>query len=202
MTTTASSPDRTGPHDPRPLERRSLDLVEASTRATFRERFIAPYVSAKATALEISPGRGLWTRELLGFERLICVDTRQRVFVGLLETFGAQPNVSFCQSSGTDLPGIPPASIDFVWGFESIVHLQPSAIAAYLSSLRRVVREEATLVLRYADEHKPAAAANPSFAPTTAPIMNFLLRHAGFEVVEQACDLTNDSNLVRFHPRQ
>ncbi len=166
----------------------------------FRDRFITPFVDPAKTALEIGPGGGRWTRYLLEFERLVCVDLDPDVFHGLLTRFGPRANVSFCRTNGTDLPGVRRGSIDFVLTFGVFVHLDPSILDGYLHSLRSVVAPDADLILQYADKHKPAGAADSTFAPTTGPIMNYLLATAGFEVVDEDRELLPHSNVVHARP--
>jgi len=172
------------------------DPEQVQNLARVRDHFLLPFVRPDRNALEIGSGGGRWTQYLLGCARVTCVDIHPQMFHYLLERFGARPDLAFCHTSGTDFPHVPEQSIDFAFSFGTFVHLDPSLIDAYLVSLRDVLRPGADLVLQYADKAKPRGHENLGFAPTTGPIVNYLLRSRDFEVVEEATDLLPHSNVV------
>ncbi|MCC7011890.1 MAG: class I SAM-dependent methyltransferase [Planctomycetes bacterium] len=162
-----------------------------------RERFLLPYVDPGATALEIGCGGGRWTRDLLGFGRLYCVDIHAEMFHYLLERFGPQAHVSFVRSTGSDLPSVPARSLDFVFSFGTFVHLDPPLVEEYLRNLAPLLRPYAHVVIQYSDKRKPRAAGNPGFAPMDVELMHALLARTGFAVEEEQNETLPHSNIVR-----
>ena len=177
------------------------DPEEVDCLSDVRDRFVLPHVSAHKTALEIGSGGGRWTQYLLGFGRLYCVDLNPEMFHYLLRRFGPRPHVGFCQTAGTDFPGIPTRSLDFVFSFGTLVHLDPPLIERYLANLSPLVRPGADVVLQYADKEKPLGASNAGFAQTTSAVMRGLLERSGYEVVEEDARTLPHSNVVRARPR-
>jgi Methyltransferase domain len=87
-----------------------------------RDQYILPYINFDHTAIEIGPGGGRWTRYLLSFRSLYVVDYHQELLDELIKTFKA-PNLILIKNSGTNFPGIPENSVDFVFssGYSSIL---------------------------------------------------------------------------------
>lgn len=56
------------------------------------------------------------------------------------------------------------------------------------------------MVLQYADKEKPDAAANPTFAATTATVMDELLLAHGYRILEEERELLPHSNVVHARP--
>src|SRR5271166_4156449 len=78
-----------------------------------RDRYVLPYVKPDQVALEIGPGGGRWTRYLLGFRKLYVVDYYPELLRELQGRFN-KPNMQFIVNNGTDFPGVPESSVDYV----------------------------------------------------------------------------------------
>lgn len=176
-----------------PEEMWSLKLV--------RDQFIAPYVNSAHRALEIGPGGGRWTRYLLNFGRLFVVDMHQEILDELAKHFSA-PNIVPVRNSGTDFPGIGPASIDFAFSFGVFVHLDAWIIKAYLESLHSVVTGEANIVIQYSDMTKQAARKVPSFAKNDPITMRRMVDAAGYTILEENVTALWHSSIMRFRKRR
>lgn len=161
------------------------------------ETYIRPYVPAGGTVLEIGPGGGRWTKYLLPAGRLILVDLNADFLPYLKRRFpDHQHKFEWYQTAGAELDGIPDRSVDFVFTFGTFVHLEPDDICRYLGGIRRVLRDEGTAVVQYADKTKPNARANPSFSETTPALMaGFAARH-GLTVREQNTTLLDHSAII------
>jgi cyclopropane fatty-acyl-phospholipid synthase-like methyltransferase len=166
-----------------------------------RDQFIQPYVNLGHTALEIGPGGGRWTRYLLSFQRIYVVDLHQE----LLDELGKKyrvPHLTPIKGSGTNLPGIPPNTIDYFFSFGVFVHLDAPIIEAYLQSLFIVAKADANLVIQYSDKRKAEAAAEKSFAENDPDRMRRMVTDAGFIVVEENLTALPHSAVVRFRRRR
>ena len=104
------------------------------------------------SVLEIGPGAGRWSVVLAPrAERLVLVDVTPRVLEVCRERLGALDQVSYVRSSGSDLPGVPDASIDAVWSFDVFVHVAPLDQAGYLTEIARVLRPGGIAAIHHAD---------------------------------------------------
>lgn len=173
------------------------DPDEAPNLAEVRRRFVDPYISAETTALEIGPGGGRWTRYMLKAKRLYAVDYHQKLLDELRKTYD-RPNMVFIKNNGTDFPGVPDASIDFLFAFGVFVHLDIEIIGQYLGNMRRTLKPDAVAVIQYSDKNKPEAQANKGFSENRPELMVPLVKSKGYRILEEDRDLMSHSSIVRF----
>ena len=101
-----------------------------------QDQFLLPYVNPDHQAIEIGPGGGRRTRYLLRFGYLYGVDYPRELLDELKGNFKA-PHLHLVLNNGTDFPGIPDLSIDFIFSFGVFVHLDVDIIEAYLGNMRQ-----------------------------------------------------------------
>ncbi|HWA90313.1 MAG TPA: class I SAM-dependent methyltransferase [Rhizomicrobium sp.] len=164
-----------------------------------RDHWLLPYVQADKVALEIGPGGGRWTRYMLPFKALYAVDYHAELLTELRKNF-PQPNIVEVLNTGTDFPGVPPRSVDFVFTFGTFVHLDLDIVEAYLRNLKAVVKPDAQLVFQYPDKTKQQARDNPGFAENDPTRMAALVEATGYRIVEQDITTLPHSALMRFVP--
>lgn len=162
-----------------------------------RDRYIRPYIDSTHTALEIGPGGGRWTRYLVRFHKLYVVDYHAEILVELRRTLSL-PNMRFIQNNGSDFPGVEAKSIDFLFSFGCLVHLDQDLIAAYLKSIRHVLKPGGNAILHYSDQSKVMAQINPSFSHNDPDIMRSMVKSAGFRIVEEDLTTMWHSSIIRF----
>jgi len=86
-----------------------------------------------ATILEIGPGFGRWTHYLREHcQRLHVVDPVAHCLEACRRRFGDDPRLSYHPNDGCSLDMIPVGSIDFIFSFDSLVHVTRETVAAYL----------------------------------------------------------------------
>ena len=106
--------------------------------------FIYPRIGSylKGRVLEIAPGRGRMTRKLLeskGIE-LEILDLNETCIARCKERFG--PTIrGYHVGNGRDLRAIGTNSKDFIFSFDSFVHMHDEVIDNYLSEIERVLDE-------------------------------------------------------------
>jgi hypothetical protein len=89
-----------------------------------------------ATILEIAPGFGRWTNYLKDYcEHLWIVDRVEACIEACRQRFAADSRVSCYLNDGRSLAMFPDESIDFVFSFDSFVHIKREVVEAYLSQL-------------------------------------------------------------------
>ena len=111
-----------------------------------RDHYVRRFVNCEHVALEIGPGGGRWTRYLIEFRKIYLVDYHAELLAELQKNFDC-PQMQFIRNNGTDFPGVPDRSIDFLFSFGCFVHLDPPLIAAYLASMNRILKPTANVVL-------------------------------------------------------
>ena len=90
------------------------------------------------TILEIGPGFGRWTQYLKNYcERLIAVDLSPHCIEACKEKLSAHDKISYHVNDGRSLAMIPDRSVNFVFSFDSLVHVNADVIEAYLSQLAK-----------------------------------------------------------------
>ena len=93
------------------------------------------------TILEIAPGFGRWTHFLAGLcERLIVVDLSSKCIEACRARFRDVTHIEYHVNDGRTLPMVAERSVDFVFSFDSLVHVDADVIESYLSELGRVLK--------------------------------------------------------------
>lgn len=149
-----------------------------SLTALIRER--APERSA---ILEIGPGGGRWTEALQKLAGSLTVVDVSRVSIEACRArFAGCENVRYLVNDGRTLPGIPDESIDFIWSFDTFVHVAPEDAASYAGEFRRVLRRDGRGIV-----HHPAVGGlRGGFrSRMTSEAFAALLRTSGLVPLEQ-----------------
>jgi ubiquinone/menaquinone biosynthesis C-methylase UbiE len=112
---------------------------------------IRTFLPAEAI-LEIAPGYGRWTEFLRHHcKRLVGVDLNANCIDGCRSRFAAYPDLTFHQNDGRSLASVADASIDFVFSFDSLVHVEADTLDGYLSQFRRIMRPGAVAFLHHSN---------------------------------------------------
>jgi SAM-dependent methyltransferase len=164
-----------------------------------RDHWLFPHVRPDGTALEIGPGGGRWTRYLLAFRRLYVVEYYPELLAEFRKNF-RQSHIVAVLNNGTDFPGVPNHSVDFVFSFGVFVHLDIDLIESYLANLHRIVHPGTQVVLHYSDKDKPLAKENVGFSDNDPRRMRKLVLEAGFRILEEDNTSLDSSAIMRFEP--
>jgi SAM-dependent methyltransferase len=133
--------------------------------------------------LEIGPGAGRWTEALQRLAgSLTVVDVSRASIEACRARFADCENVRYLVNDGRTLPGIADESIDFIWSFDTFVHVAPEDTAAYAGEFRRVLRRGGRGIV-----HHPAAGGlRGGFrSRMTSEAFVALLRSSGLAPLEQ-----------------
>ena len=115
------------------------------------DTFILPNIAKDVVALEIAPGHGRWSREMVGrCKELILVDLSPSCIEFCRKLFASHSHVQYIANDGKSLPGVKDGSVDFLWSYDSFVHMDPDTIAAYLSEARRVLKPGGKAIIHHA----------------------------------------------------
>ena len=93
------------------------------------------------TILEIAPGYGRWTQYLQGLcEQLVVVDLTENCIDHCRKRFADLDHITYHVNDGRSLAMIEDESIDFVFSFDSLVHVELDVLEAYLAQLGAKLR--------------------------------------------------------------
>lgn len=152
-------------------------------KSSLVDEILLPNLGNARAILEIGPGAGRWSEILQRHaERLVLVDVTPRALELTREQLGAPANVEYVLSEGGALPGVNPASIDWVWSFDVFVHIAPLDVASYVGEIARVLRPGGSAVIH----HSGGLHRSPGWrSPMTDVLFAALAREQGLEVTRQ-----------------
>jgi SAM-dependent methyltransferase len=111
----------------------------------FAERIVtevaAPYLGPGVDVLELGCGGGKFSAHLRPrTRRLVCADISADMLARTRAHVGDGPDVEYLQLSGRNFAGVPDRSVDVVFSYDVLLHLQPQNVFAYLLDARRILR--------------------------------------------------------------
>jgi ubiquinone/menaquinone biosynthesis C-methylase UbiE len=102
---------------------------------------ILPRISAFVpadTILEIAPGYGRWTAFLKDLcKRLIIVDLSESCINRCRERFADCSHISYFVNDGKSLEMVTDNSVDFIFSFDSLVHVEDAVLKAYVAEFAK-----------------------------------------------------------------
>src|SRR5678815_4626377 len=91
--------------------------------------------------LEIAPGFGRWTNYLRYCStQLTIVDLASQCIEACRQRFSTDTHITYHVNDGTSLAMVPDGSIDFVFSFDSLVHVESDVIEIYLAQLAKKLK--------------------------------------------------------------
>ncbi len=138
------------------------------------------------TILEIAPGFGRWTQFLVEqCQRLILVDLSEKCISACQKRFRDYNHVEYHVNDGRSLVVIPESSVDFVFSFDSLVHVEACVIESYVNEVARILKIDGTAFLHHSNHGE--------FAALTA-IQSFLWSHTRARSVVERLKLMPNSH--------
>ena len=108
------------------------------------EQMILPRLSNLIPAkhiLEIAPGHGRWTQFLLNHcDTLSIVDLSDTCIEYCKKRFQSQSNINFNVNDGKTLTFAGDSTIDLVFSFDSLVHVERNSLDRYIEEIARVLK--------------------------------------------------------------
>jgi 2-polyprenyl-3-methyl-5-hydroxy-6-metoxy-1,4-benzoquinol methylase len=104
------------------------------------------------TILEIAPGFGRWTNYLHHVSnRLIVVDLSARCIEACKARFQGINHIEYHVNDGRSLAMVDAHSVDLVFSFDSLVHVEMDIIRAYLSQLGTILSSQGAAFLHHSN---------------------------------------------------
>ncbi len=102
--------------------------------------------------LEIAPGYGRWTNYLKDWcQHLIVVDVSEKCIHACRERFSGYPKVTAYLNDGRSLSMIEDRSLNFVFSFDSLVHVDDLTMSAYVSQLASKLCDDGVAFLHHSN---------------------------------------------------
>lgn len=98
-------------------------------------RCIKPYIKSETLALEIGPGRGAWTKAMLGAKEVWALDALSAEYNGFFEYLNFPGNVKYFQVHDFECRELPDAYFDYMFSFGCLCHVSFDGIEAYARNL-------------------------------------------------------------------
>jgi ubiquinone/menaquinone biosynthesis C-methylase UbiE len=93
------------------------------------------------TILEVAPGFGRWTHFLKASCReLVLVDLSEKCIEACKERFKLESHITYHVNDGKSLDMVKDNSIDLMFSFDSLVHVEKDVIQAYLEQLAKKLK--------------------------------------------------------------
>jgi 2-polyprenyl-3-methyl-5-hydroxy-6-metoxy-1,4-benzoquinol methylase len=112
---------------------------------------VAPYLGPDSDVLELGCGGGKFSQRLAPRCRsLLCTDISPSMIdhtQASLTDLGVADNVGFRVLNGIDFDGVASDSMDFIFSYDVLLHVQPQNVFSYLRDARRVLRDSGVFML-------------------------------------------------------
>jgi hypothetical protein len=123
---------------------------EPQWQATVYPR-IEPFLPARRL-LEIAPGYGRWTHFLRDHcDELIGIDLSAECIQACRRRFRGDRRLSFHVNDGKSLLAVQDRSVEFIFSFDSLVHVEEEVIDAYIAELTRVLGDDGVAFLHHSN---------------------------------------------------
>lgn len=131
------------------------------------EQLLLPFIPRRVDeALEIGPGGGRWTAELLRIAaRLHLVDVSESALNVCRQRFRYYDNLSYRQTEGSNLDFVQSASLDLIFSWGALVHVQREHIQNYVRQFGRILKPDGIAFIQHPAQGVNADLARTDFRP-------------------------------------
>jgi ubiquinone/menaquinone biosynthesis C-methylase UbiE len=137
-----------------------------------------------ASILEIAPGYGRFTQYLIqSSKRFVGVDLAPSCVAFCVDRFKAAAHAAFFSNDGKSLPMVKSGSVDFVFSFDSLVHVEAAEMETYAQEIARVLKPDGAAFLHHSNLDAYASDLKTSSgienAAKVIPVAGKMLKRAG-----------------------
>ena len=116
---------------------------------------ILPRISAFVPAdsiLEIAPGFGRWTNYLKDLCKTIAiVDISEKCIDACRRRFSAEQHISFHVNDGKSLDVVPDGSVDLVFSYDSLVHVEDVIMESYVKEISKKLKKNGVAFIHHSN---------------------------------------------------
>jgi hypothetical protein len=144
-----------------------------------------------ASALEIGPGYGRFTRNLSIWRTIYCLDILDSIVPKVLEKFNPRHHkfVKFFKSNGTGCADIPSGSCHFVFSWDTFTFFDNQMIKDYMQEIKRISIPGGYSLIHYADcdfDYDLHEAKRGYWEFNTQSLMRQTIEQSGLKVIEMS----------------
>jgi ubiquinone/menaquinone biosynthesis C-methylase UbiE len=126
-------------------------------KSSLVSHLIEPYARG-ADVIEIAPGHGRWSEFIIGTCRhATLVDLGPKCLEYCRTRFAQHDNVDYFLTTGTQLPHHASGAIDFVFSYDSFVHMSADVIQSYMAEIARVLKAGGIAIVHHAQIADPVS---------------------------------------------
>jgi len=142
--------------------------------------------------LEIAPGYGRWTHYLKELcSELVIVDLADTAIAHCRERFAADEHVKAYVNDGTSLAMVEDGSVDLVFSFDSLVHVEQDVMYAYLAQIAEKLTEHGVAFLHHSNvgQYPPGSYDGDTIhwraTTVSAQLVEGIAEHVGLRAISQ-----------------
>lgn len=161
--------------------------------------FLIPNIRPESTVLEIGPGHGRWSLlipQRISKGTLHLVDLSPSCVDFCRKRLAAHQNVQYHVNDGQSLSMLLGQSIDFVWSFDSFVHIEEPELRAYARELHRVMKPQSMGVIHHPGSPTSAQRQNGMRSMIDSRKFGAILAENGLHVIRQTSDWGDGCNMA------
>jgi hypothetical protein len=117
-------------------------------------RCIRPYIKPDTIALEIGPGRGTWTKGLLGAKEVWVMDALSAEHNGFFEYLKNPENVKYLRVDDFECRDLPENHFDYMFSFGCLCHVSFDGITQYAENVFDKLKPGANCFWMVADKKR------------------------------------------------
>lgn len=165
-------------------------------KASVVREFIVPHLRKDKSVLEVGPGHGRWSAEILPrVNYTFLVDLNPACTAYCNERFKEFKDKACLTNDGSSLSGlIQDGCIDFIFSFDTFVHIEEPETRAYIKEFARVVKRQTMSVIHHAGNPTPEQRARGCRSQVTAKMFSKILTENGLVVIRQTDTLVTMNN--------
>lgn len=151
--------------------------------------FLIPYLGNGKIVVEIGPGHGRWSEMIaprIKGGKLHLVDVTPKVIEYLktkLKAEGSQ--LDLFVNDGKTIPQVEAGSVDFIWSFDTFVHIEELECRSYAREFARVLKRTGMGVIHHPGNPTPEQRRNGCRSQMTTQKWKDILRQNNLHVVRQ-----------------
>jgi len=150
------------------------------------DALIVPSVAESSTVLEVAVGHGRWTPFLARrAQRYIGVDSSPSCVDFCRKRFAHLTNVDFYNTDGRTLSLVLSDSVQFIWSFDSFVHIEPDITECYMAEFARILSPGGRCTIHHPGTPTRRQRANGGRSETSADLFARIANASGLQVLSQ-----------------
>lgn len=160
--------------------------------------FIVPNIRPESTVLEIGPGHGRWSaliphRVPKGTVHL--VDLSPSCIEFCKKRLAEYTNIQYHVNDGKSLGTLQTSSVDFLWSFDTFVHIEEPEVRAYAREFHRVMKPQSMGVIHHPGSPTPEQRQNGMRSLLDSRKFATILGENGLHVIRQTSTWGNGCNM-------